>query len=937
MPKLAGPMQWLHTTRARLTLLFGGVSLLVALVLATYVNHEASAQILRTEGENLITAVRPVAAALAEGLREREREMVLLSRGPTFTQGTLDSVEIQAQLEEVQQSYPFYSWIGVVDPAGVVRSSTGGLLREQSVLQRPWFAGGLQGPFLGDAHDAVLLDKLLRTDPAQEPLRFMDFASPIRSADSSIKGVVGSHLNWEWAKSVIASVHSTMQSADGLEVLIVNRAGEYLHPRDMPPKRVPSTPLPASGQYGTTVWGEQGEFLTAVMEMPSLTVQNLGWKIVIRKPMEQALAPVQHLHRVIVGWALGITLVMALLIHGIARRFSMPLEKLAEAARAVDRTGQGADFRIRATTVEFAHLRDALQAMTEHLLHSQQQLLRANAELEQTVQERTAQVRLREQEYRSILEEQTELICRFRADHTLTYVNDAYCRMFGLRREEVLGQAWAPVVHPEDLERVRSALATITPENPMLTVENRVIDGQGQVRWGQFVNRAMYGARGEIVEWQTVGRDITEAKRLEQEVQRVSEEFQDLYNRAPCGYYSVDPQGVILRINDLALSWLGMTREEVVGHFRMADFLDDAGQQFFREQFPVFKRNGTIGPAELNLQGRQGTKRRVSLSATAVRDSDGAFVMSRTVMYDVTELHEMRQQLAQLNVEQEAMLDNDLLGIAKLRNRTILWRNKALERIFGYGPGELLGQNTAIMYPSQDVFERFGSEAYAVLESGHHYRKQMEMRKKNGDPIWIDLNGVRLSKDSNEALWLLQDISEMKQYQAQMEHIAFHDPLTNLPNRLLLTERMHLCMALNDRMGTLMAVCYLDLDGFKPVNDQYGHEAGDEVLRAVARRLQEALRANDTVARLGGDEFALLLSNLARPDEADVVVHAVGQPVVLSSGATVTVTTSVGVAFYPTDGTRLAQLFALADQAMYAHKKQVRRDPQAVADVGGGA
>ena len=934
-------MQWLHTTRARLTLLFGGVSLLVALVLATYVNHEASAQILRTEGENLITAVRPVAAALAEGLREREREMVLLSRGPTFTQGTLDSVEIQAQLEEVQQSYPFYSWIGVVDPAGVVRSSTGGLLRDQSVVQRPWFAGGLQGPFLGDAHDAVLLDKLLRTDPAQEPLRFMDFASPIRGADSSIKGVVGSHLNWEWAKSVIASVHSTMQSADGLEVLIVNRAGEYLHPRDMPPKRFPSTPLPASGQYGTTVWGEQGEFLTAVMEMPSLTVQNLGWKIVIRKPMEQALAPVQHLHRVIVGWALGITLVMTLLIHGIARRFSMPLEKLAEAARAVDRTGQGADFRIRATTVEFAHLRDALQAMTEHLLHSQQQLLRANAELEQTVQERTAQVRLREQEYRSILEEQTELICRFRADHTLTYVNDAYCRMFGLRREEVLGQAWAPVVHPEDLERVRSALATITPENPMLTVENRVIDGQGQVRWGQFVNRAMYGARGEIVEWQTVGRDITEAKRLEQEVQRVSKEFQDLYNRAPCGYYSVDPQGVVLRINDLALSWLGMTREEVVGHFRMADFLDEAGQQFFREQFPVFKRNGTIGPAELNLQGRQGTKRRVSLSATAVRDSDGAFLMSRTVMYDVTELHEMRQQLAQLNVEQEAMLDNDLLGIAKLRNRTILWRNKALERIFGYEPGELLGQSTAIMYPSQDVFERFGSEAYAVLESGHHYRKQMEMRKKNGDPIWIDLNGVRLSKDSNEALWLLQDISEMKQYQAQMEHIAFHDPLTNLPNRLLLTERMHLCMALNDRMGTLTAVCYLDLDGFKPVNDQYGHEAGDEVLRAVARRLQEAVRANDTVARLGGDEFALLLSNLARPDEADVVVqrvvHAVGQPVVLSNGATVTVTTSVGVAFYPTDGTRLAQLFALADQAMYAHKKQARRDPSALQVADGDA
>ena len=167
-----------------------------------------------------------------------------------------------------------------------------------------------------------------------------------------------------------------------------------------------------------------------------------------------------------------------------------------------------------------------------------------------------------------------------------------------------------------------------------------------------------------------------------------------------------------------------------------------------------------------------------------------------------------------------------------------------------------------------------------------------------------------------------------------MEHIAFHDALTGLPNRLLLSDHLRLSLALNDRMGTLTALCYLDLDGFKPINDRFGHEAGDEVLREIATRLRTTVRANDTAARMGGDEFALLLTNLTRQEEAELVIRrilvAIKQSITLKSGPTVSVSSSVGVAFYPTDATQPAALFAKADSAMYQQKKSRVEDARGV-------
>jgi len=160
-----------------------------------------------------------------------------------------------------------------------------------------------------------------------------------------------------------------------------------------------------------------------------------------------------------------------------------------------------------------------------------------------------------------------------------------------------------------------------------------------------------------------------------------------------------------------------------------------------------------------------------------------------------------------------------------------------------------------------------------------------------------------------------------------VEHIAFHDSLTGLPNRLLLADRLAQAFALCDRTHTQAAVCYLDLNGFKPINDRYGHDMGDEVLKITGRRLLEQVRGNDTAARIGGDEFVLVLTAVKDPAEVSValqrVMAAIEQPIDLGGGRVVSVSAAVGTALYPRDGTTTFGLLRAADQAMYADKGHV--------------
>ena len=321
-------------------------------------------------------------------------------------------------------------------------------------------------------------------------------------------------------------------------------------------------------------------------------------------------------------------------------------------------------------------------------------------------------------------------------------------------------------------------------------------------------NQQLLEARDELEErvrlrTAALTAEIEERSRAELELQRSSEQIHDLYNRAPCGYHSLDRDGICVSVNDTQVNWLGYPRSELIGrHF--AEFLTVRSARHFAKAFPLIKERGWVRDIELQLVRRDGNCLSVLLSATAVRDSAGQFVMTRTTLYD---------------------------------------------------------------------------------------------------------------------------LSERKQTEELIRHMAHHDPLTGLSNRTLFQQRLGQLITHARRRHEAVATMFLDLDQFNQINDSFGHAVGDMVLREISKRLTRCLRNTDTLARWGGDEFVVAL---ATPDVhetsrrvAESMLAALCEPV-FAEKHELHLSGSIGISLYPTDGLDVQTLLRAADTAMYHAKEKGR-------------
>jgi len=252
-----------------------------------------------------------------------------------------------------------------------------------------------------------------------------------------------------------------------------------------------------------------------------------------------------------------------------------------------------------------------------------------------------------EKRYRAVVEDQTEIICRFLPSGILTFVNDVYCRLFGKSREELLGRIWQPLAFPDDLPEIEKQLKRMTPEHPVVVVENRIITGSGEVRWMQFVNRGFYDENGALLETQVVGRDITVRRQAEEDINSFLAEVHDLYNNAPCGYHSLDENGLYVRVNDTELKWLGYERDEIVGRKTFADLIPEECRPVFWANFAGFKQRGSVEGLEYVMVRKDGSRIRVLLNATYVEDEKGRYMVSRGAILDITERKKVEESMRQ--------------------------------------------------------------------------------------------------------------------------------------------------------------------------------------------------------------------------------------------------------------------------------------------------
>lgn len=251
--------------------------------------------------------------------------------------------------------------------------------------------------------------------------------------------------------------------------------------------------------------------------------------------------------------------------------------------------------------------------------------------------------------------------------------------------------------------------------------------------------------------------------------------------------------------------------------------------------------------------------------------------------------------------------------------------NPTFCKISGYSKEELLGMSPRVLASGLQDRDFFVTMWADLLDVGE-WQGELWNRKKTGELFAVRLNISAICNAVGEVshyLAIMADVTAMKVQQQEWEKNANHDHLTGLPNRTLLMDRLHQAMAQSIRTNLVLAVCYLDLDGFKPINDIHGHKAGDAVLVEVAARLRRSVREGDTVARVGGDEFVLLLWGLAGVEECNHtlarVISEIDRPIAIGP-AEVSITVSVGVTVFPQDGKDPVLLTAQADSAMYRSK-----------------
>jgi diguanylate cyclase (GGDEF)-like protein/PAS domain S-box-containing protein len=333
-------------------------------------------------------------------------------------------------------------------------------------------------------------------------------------------------------------------------------------------------------------------------------------------------------------------------------------------------------------------------------------------------------------------------------------------------------------------------------------------------------------------------------------------------------------------------------------------------------------------PFDMEYRHPHGGDRMVEVLVRPEFDEQGSPFALLAVIKDVTDRHKTQQKLLQAATvfehTDEGIIVTDV-------DRKIIAVNGAFTRITGYEEWEAVGREPS-MLASERHDQAYFDEVRRTLDERGEWRGEMWNRRKNGEiyPVWQNTTVVRDEYGQViNYVALFSDISAIKESEERLAHLAHHDPLTGLANRLRFTANLEQALETAKRHQRKMALMYLDLDDFKPINDARGHSVGDEVLKLVAERLARCVRAEDTVARLGGDEFAIILHEITRSEDAAAVARkvlgALSEPLPLGED-TYRITASVGISIFPDDARRQDGLLRAADVAMDRAKESRNGD-----------
>jgi diguanylate cyclase (GGDEF)-like protein/PAS domain S-box-containing protein len=539
---------------------------------------------------------------------------------------------------------------------------------------------------------------------------------------------------------------------------------------------------------------------------------------------------------------------------------------------------------------------------------------------------RAAEVALHvsEEKYRTLVDHSQDGVFITQEDN-YTYVNQAYAAMLGYNTGEMIGTPYMHFIAPED----RPFLQEIWRKRRAGQWEKSAYEvhllKKDQARILASVRSGPITLNGQLASTGTI-RDITEERRTQEALLAAEQKFRAIFENAVIGMYQSTPTGQYLRANQAMADIFGYpTTEALLTSVKNISELyknpDDR-----RLVNTDLERTGRVAGREVELRRRDGQSIWVSLSARVVRDADGKVSYYEGSLQDVTARKRAESALQRSEQRYRLLVDHSQVGVFINENGYYTYVNHAFAQMLGYTEAELTGLSYRDIFPPEELAaadERFRRRQRGE-DVANDYESSLLHKDRKTRIIVTHSIGTIDQEERRMMIGTVRDVTEQKRFEAQLRHNASHDPLTGLPNRSLFIERLAKAMERSRPQGAPgYAVLFIDLDGFKVVNDSLGHAAGDDMLVQVAQRLKACLGPWDTLARHGGDEFTVLVGQTQDSEDAVEVAERIlaelMRPVRLGDNEIYT-NASIGIAPGHADYATTDELLRDADTAMYRAK-----------------